>query len=107
MIDYKFVVLTNAVPGREEEFDRWYDEQHLADVLAIPGFKAAQRAQIAEGTEAPYRFCTIYDISSEDIAATMADLESRANTDRMPLTDAMSKDLVTYMYETRGAKRIA
>lgn len=28
-----FVVLTNAVPGQEDELNRWDNERHLDDVL--------------------------------------------------------------------------
>ena len=35
----------------EEEFNAWYDEEHLAERLAIPGFLSAQRwvADVAPG----------------------------------------------------------
>jgi len=43
MVKFTYLVLTNAVPGREEEFNRWYTEQHLPDVLRVPGVVSAQR----------------------------------------------------------------
>ena len=43
MRTFTFVALTNAVAGREQEFNDWYDHQHVKDVLAIPGFLTAQR----------------------------------------------------------------
>lgn len=36
------LVQTNSVAGREDEFNRWYSETHLADVLAVPGGVRAQ-----------------------------------------------------------------
>jgi hypothetical protein len=44
---YTLVVLTNAVEGKEAEFNEWYSKTHLKDVIAIPGFKSAQRFKIS------------------------------------------------------------
>ena len=38
MAKYLLLGLHNAVAGHEEEFNRWYDNQHLYDCLAVPGF---------------------------------------------------------------------
>ena len=32
-----------ASPATEAELNRWYDEQHVPDILTLPGFTAAQR----------------------------------------------------------------
>lgn len=45
---YKFVVLTNAVEGRDAEFNDWHSNVHLADVVAIPGILRAERYELAE-----------------------------------------------------------
>jgi hypothetical protein len=37
MAKYTFVVLTNAVEGKDDAFDDWYTNTHLGDVLAVPG----------------------------------------------------------------------
>ena len=38
-----YIVKANPMIGREDEFNRWYDEIHLDEVLQISGFKSAQR----------------------------------------------------------------
>ena len=43
MTKCNFVILSNPVAGREDEFNEWYTKQHLDDVLKVPGFVAAQR----------------------------------------------------------------
>lgn len=35
------VVLTNAVPGRDAEFNDWYTNVHVPEVLGVPEFAAA------------------------------------------------------------------
>ena len=37
------LTLTEPPPAMEEEFNAWYDTEHLAERLAIPGFRSAQR----------------------------------------------------------------
>jgi len=109
MAQYRFLVFTNPVEGREEEFDRWYDEQHIGDVLAIPGFVAAQRhiANAARG-EPPHRHFLIYEIESDDIGAVFAELSARSGTGRMPISDALKRsDTVSYVYEVKGERRLA
>ncbi|CAN5182495.1 hypothetical protein BH10PSE13_BH10PSE13_03410 [soil metagenome] len=85
---YKMLVLANATKGKEEEFNRWYDEQHLGDVLAIPGVLTGERFKIA-GPADKWSYLALYDIETDDIDAFRADLGSRAGTDAMPISDAI------------------
>ena len=38
-----FVVHTNAVEGDDEEFNAWYNDTHLGDIVAVPGITRARR----------------------------------------------------------------
>ncbi|UOM36565.1 VOC family protein [Acuticoccus sp. I52.16.1] len=106
MPKYSLVVLTNAVAGREEEFNEWYSGQHLADVVALPGVVSAQRFHLAPlqraATPSPYRYLAIYEVETDDLAATVAALRERAGTDLMPLSDAMADDRYAYFFEPMG-----
>jgi hypothetical protein len=93
MQKFKFVVLTNPKDGRDAEYNEWYDNRHLQDVLAVPGFVAAERyhaapEMIASG-QVKWRYLAIYDIETSDLAGTMADMISRGGTDAMPISDAL------------------
>jgi len=46
--DNLFLVLTNPIDGEDDAFNKWYDTQHLPEVLDVPGVVAAQRYDIAE-----------------------------------------------------------
>jgi hypothetical protein len=35
--------MTDIDPAHEDEFNRWYEEEHLAERMAIPGFLSARR----------------------------------------------------------------
>jgi hypothetical protein len=90
---YKMLVLANAADGRDEEFNRWYDEQHLGDVLALPGVLTGERFKIA-GPADKWSYLTLYDIETDDLAAFGAEIEKRAGTDAMPLSDAIDVSTV-------------
>jgi hypothetical protein len=37
------LTITEPPPAMEEEFNAWYDDEHMAERLAIPGFRSARR----------------------------------------------------------------
>lgn len=87
MARYRLVALSNAVEGRDEEFNHWYDTQHLPDVMSVPGFVSAERLTcLGEG---PHRYLAIYEIETDDIASVLAEFGKRPGTDLMPLSDAL------------------
>lgn len=61
------LVESNSVPGRDDEYNDWYSNQHLADLLAIPGFEAAQRFELSpdkrfpDSPDHPYRYVALYE----------------------------------------------
>ena len=93
---YQFVVFTNPLAGRDEEFNAWYTGVHLDDVLAVPGINAAQRFKLATPDDkAAGGYLAIYEIETDDIDKTMADLNGRAGTPKMVLSDAMDMTRVS------------
>jgi hypothetical protein len=43
-----FIALTNPIEGEDDAFNKWYDAQHVPEVLDVPGVVAAQRYDITE-----------------------------------------------------------
>ena len=93
MPSYKYIVLTNPRPGCEAEFNRWYDERHLPDVMKTSGIVSAQRYEVAmgpSGAETPIRtYLTIFEIDTADLPETVAELMARVGTDAMPISEAL------------------
>jgi len=88
MAKHMLVVLTNAADGRDEEFNRWYNDVHLGDVLGVDGFVGAQRFALdAVGGDPPHRYLALYEIETDDIDAAVQRLADSAGT--MVLSDAM------------------
>ncbi|WP_052223751.1 hypothetical protein [Novosphingobium malaysiense] len=93
MKKYVLVATSSAVAGREEEYNTWYDDVHVKDVLAIPGVKSCRRfsASPAPGMELPGQFLAIYEIEAEDGGAVIAELGRRAKSGEMQMTDSIDR----------------
>ena len=72
MAKWFYVVETNCNDvAREAEFNDWYDNIHLPDILETPGFIKATRYEITEPVEGKGRFLATYEIETDDINQTM------------------------------------
>ncbi len=104
---YKMVVFTHAVAGLEKEFNDWYQNTHLKDIVGIENFDAAQRytftMNITDGPDlAPH--LAIYEIETADIKGAIKAMNDFAASGRMPLPDSMGKTIVGAVYEEHGAR---
>lgn len=70
---FAFLVLTSPIPGREAEFNEWYNSMHLGDLVQLDGWTGAQRFRLAPGmardqSTTTYRFgyLTIWDWQAKD-----------------------------------------
>jgi len=98
-----FIVLTNCTPGDDDAFNAWYSDRHIPDVIATPGFIAAQRFTIAEetaGKRSPWRYLSIYEVAPESFADAMAELSRRSNTELMPLSETLASDVYAQSFVT-------
>jgi hypothetical protein len=55
------IVRVEADPRYDEELNAWYDDEHMAERLAIPGFMGARRWVSASE---PYVYLATYDVES-------------------------------------------
>lgn len=86
MPQFKMLILSNPVGDRDDEFNSWYDNVHLADVFQVPGVKGAERYRFRSGEG--WKYLAIYDLDCEDPAAVEQELMARAGTDAMQMSDA-------------------
>ena len=81
---YYYLVFSNPVAGKEDEYNKWYDTQHAQDVVAVPGFVTAQRFVASETplrtTTPPAKYLVIYKIVTDDLAAVTAEVSRRLET---------------------------
>ena len=108
MAKYTFVVLTNPTSGKEAEYNKWYDEQHIPDVLNVPGFVAAQRFRLADaqmGDKNPHRYLALYEIETDDLAGALKELKARGGTAEMVMSDAIDlKNVGAFVFTPAGEK---
>lgn len=104
--NYCFVVLTNAEEGRDEEYNDWYDNRHLVDVLKIPGIVSAQRFKLApvqnSSEPSPHEYLALYQIETDDLKQVMDTLRERSGTEAMPRSDALSNSVYARVFEVLG-----
>jgi len=71
---HAFLALTNPAPGREDDYNAWYDEHHLREVVEFGvGMKGGRRFRLADtqraGPEPPWRYIAWYDLEVDDLEA--------------------------------------
>jgi hypothetical protein len=103
------IALTNPVEGREQEFNEWYDNQHVPDVLALPGCVSAQRFKLTgvqmPNRPCPFQYLAVYEFETDDLEAAVAATVERGGTAAMPRSDAVNWDMfLTMIYEPLGPK---
>jgi hypothetical protein len=96
LADHVLLVMSNPSEGREEEYNDWYSNTHLAEVIALPGFVAAQRFQFHESQltgfpASSHRFIAIYEIDG-DPAAAFEILEAALESGRMVLPPSIDAE---------------
>lgn len=57
------LTMTEPPPAMEEEFNAWYDDEHMAERLAIPGFTSARRWG-PDGKPGEGRYLATYELES-------------------------------------------
>ena len=65
-------IFNNVAPGREADFEEWFQHEHLAERLAVPGFLLGRRHEAVSGTR---RFFNFYVTQSIEVLKSTAYLE--------------------------------
>jgi len=90
------VVMTNpSDPARDDEFNQWYDEIHLPEVLQFDGIVSATRYRISDARLDPtapvaHRYMALYEIETEDVGAVLQAFINGA--DRLHMSDVLEMD---------------
>jgi hypothetical protein len=82
MARHVLIAFTNAVEGREDEFNEWYTNQHMTDVLRCPGFVRGQRFSMSDAQRSeppPYKYMALYELATDDLADTLRDARTRGD----------------------------
>lgn len=64
---------TDVDPEYEAEFNRWYDEEHIAHLLSVPGFLSAGRYVALKGGP---KYLAMYELEAPGVLRTAAFLDA-------------------------------
>lgn len=91
MAHYQFLVYSNALDGRDDEYNDWYEKVHLAEMIAVPGFYGASRIKFQSTADGPprHRYLAIYDLESDNPEADIAHLWSLVDDGTMAVHETL------------------
>ena len=64
------LTMTEPPPLMEEEFNAWYDSEHLPERLSIPGFVSARRWVDAHAAAGSGKYLATYELDSPQVLTT-------------------------------------
>lgn len=105
MPSYKLVIMSNPVPDREDDYNDWYQNIHLGQLMTLPGFKSAQRFRrvrsLVEGETQSY--LAVYELETDDIDAVLAGLRAAAERKELTMSDTLDlANIHAVVYEEFG-----
>jgi hypothetical protein len=99
-----YLVFSNAVEGKDKEFNEWYETIHVPEVLATPGLISAQRFSFAEnemsralGTEPTHRYLAVYEMEG-DPDIVMGKIRDAVEAGEMVMSDLLALDTVAMSF---------
>ena len=89
---FKMLVFSEPFAGRDNEFNAWYTNQHLGDLVALPGFTSAQRFtlhSVSMGTTLN-KYLAIYDVETDDPDGVIEGMFAARDTSAMPMSSGFT-----------------
>ncbi len=73
-----FVMFTECTdPEREDEFNDWYSNIHIPDILTMPGIVGARRFRVL-GDSGQWKYLAVYELDADDPEAAWANMMAQA-----------------------------
>jgi hypothetical protein len=66
---YLLMVRLETAPEHEEELNRWYEEEHIDRLFAVPGCLSARRYRATQGSP---RYLALYELTAPDVPDSAA-----------------------------------
>ena len=102
----KMLVYTNALEGKDDEFNRWYDETHIPEVLEFTKSVAAQRFRLSDaqpGDPGPHRYLAVYEF---EVDSKEAYDSLTASVKKMDLGSSLDEPSVKVVFYDDIAERL-
>jgi hypothetical protein len=83
-------IFNNVAPGREAEFEEWFQHEHLAERLAVPGFLLGRRHEAISGQPGYFNFY---------VTQSVAVLKSPAYLGRLDAPTPMTRTIMSEIFK--------
>lgn len=105
---YLMIVLTEPTEGREREYNDYYDNTHLEEVLATTVQTRAQRYKLAAevGEPCPLPYLAVYESEGESAQAVLDDLNA-SRSERQQSKSLNKKTGRVWVFEALGPEHQA
>jgi hypothetical protein len=103
------VVFSNPVAGREDEFNEWYDNVHIPDLLTVPGMLSATRYALHEaeiyhvegGVVPEHKYMCVYEMEG-DVDAIMGKIRESVAGGQVHMSESLDLSSSRLSFWTRG-----
>jgi hypothetical protein len=76
-------------PDREEEYHKWYNDTHLAEVVSVEGIVSARRFAPIDGNGP---FIAIYELDCDDLDAVVERMRELGASGKMSSLELLNMD---------------
>jgi len=96
--EYTLIVTTSPAEGREDDYNAWYDDVHLAEFCALPGVMNGRRFQVTSKTaDGKPAYAAIYEMSTHP-KEVLAAMNAAIKDGSMHMSDAVDPASVTMTF---------
>jgi len=97
---YYLVVHGSPTAGKDADYNAWYVQHHLPDMLALPGVISGQRFVLAEDQDRVFdpktqKYMIIFKIRTNNLKAVFRELERRSKAKLIVMSPAFDGSTVT------------
>ena len=86
-------IFNNVAPGREAEFEEWFQHEHLAERIAVPGFLIGRRHEAISGQPRYFNFYVTQSVEVLKSAAYLGRLDAPTPMTRTVMSEVF-KDMI-------------
>jgi hypothetical protein len=94
MARYWLIAHSNPAESREDEYNDWYWNRHLEDLLSLPGVVSGKRFQVAPAqfgnAPQPFKYLAVYELEADDPQRFIQDMTAKAASGRMSPSTALA-----------------
>ena len=93
-------IFNNVAPGREAEFEEWFQHEHLAERIAVPGFVVGRRHEAISGQPRYFNFYVTQSVEVLKSAAYLGRLDEPTPMTRTIMSEVFKDMIRTVCHRT-------